>query len=791
MRGWWMPQIIRLTDDQKSTMIRMVEDDISRDAAERSTFDNRRRHFYNAYRNRVKKKVDPWPGCSNFSLPIITRAIDRTNVHVQSALFPRGLMFPIEATPTTSHPIVDIEKRSKKTSEYLRFNFRNRMKIADPMDRMTRSLLTNGNGFGKLWWKYKERNVRIVERFPSTEFVPEDPENPDSPIVEQDITLETTVLEYFRSKDVVEVTRTASSVWRIRVYDPMEKRVMDHEVEAFLDEDARENVLIIKFRRTVFNQPAFDNVSMDDIHFSMDATNIQEVKRIHLRHFLTLSDFEQGKRIKRWTHLTDEDLDQIRTRTKKEVGTEKEALEQRGLTPIDRPVSQRQDDVEGASERLKKPVEVWESFYSFDIDDDGELEEITIWTDVVNRKIMRVAYTSEDYHTDERPIIHVGLIPVENRILNIGIAEALMPIQVVMNESINSRKDASDLQLRPPTWYRPGSGFFPDTMTMRPGAAFQVDNPAGDVNQLQNTTNPFSAVAIENFLMAFAEDISISASTAGSGGQRQQTARGQLALLQQDQIKMDYVLLRLMPGIEQLCHGTLGLLKLNGPEHDEFRVIGDNTVETIERDDLADRVNFYFDLDSISSNREIRRLYSAQALEGLLELSMMDPQAVSHGARVLGRNFAEALEIRNPSEILPDPSGFDRLPQDQQTENLALARGIPVEPILTDDHQSHLIEMDRVEQEEDWWAQMSTQWVESIWKQHKVKHLQLLQVIQQMQQQATGQRGGVATGGASPFGLAPGTGPGTQNGGGGLQGLGNLAELAAEAPGSTLTSPGG
>ena len=691
-------------------------------------------------------------------------------------------MFPIGASPWGPDG-EDLEENAKKTSEYLRYTFRNEMKIADPMERGERSLLKDGNAFWKEWWKREERNVRIVERFPSTEMVPVDEEAPDGPAEEKQIPISRTVQEYFEGRDVTTFDEISDSHWKVKVFEKEEKRTITYDVHGWFDEDdSQDNMLLVKFRRLVEDRPAFDFIPMDDIYFSQDAMVIDDVRRVHVRHFFEFSDVVQGRRRGHWIHIDKDDELDIENGLEIDKNTEQKRIVDAGQTQIPQTVERRQDEIEGASTRYKKPIEVWESFYKYDIDGDGELEEITIWSDQENKKIYRVAYTSEEYHTDKRPILHAGLIPQENRLLHIGLAEALMPIVVMMNKSVNQRYDHADLQIQPPTYYRPGSGHFPTTLRTRPGAAFPLENPQTDIHQPTHTGNPLGHIQVEQFLMAFVEDLSMSSESFGRS-QRSETARGTLAHLQQDQIKLDYILGKLFPMIDELCHRTLDLIRLNGSKAKRFKVVGGKDFIPMTKDDLLERIDFHFDLDSISGNREVKRIYSAQALEGALEAAMLPPEQLPPGARKLLRNFLASQEVPNPEDIFPDPPGFEREPGDQMEENRVMARGVPVDPVMADDHETHLREMEMAEQFSDWFDTMTPEWSKAVWRPHKLAHLQMKKALD-AQRAELGLDNGTAAGGET----VPGMGPGGQNGGGGVPGGlgGQGVEQGPASPGSTL-----
>lgn len=789
-----MPFRIAIEEERREDLFKYIEDGLKDAQSDRSSFDRRRVSIYHAYRNRPKKKVKPFPGCSNVSMPIITRAAERMTVQTQQTVAPRGVFSSISATPITQSGVKDLQDRADTVASYLTMTFRNRMNLAEAIEPFFRSGILYGNAYGKLWFRREFQNLRMVERIPALSFVLAEGEDEEDPEAKYDVVrvpVEVSIRQFFSNRPNMKIESSdpgsgappGTEAWKVEFYDESERRYREIQVEGYYDEDHGENVLLMKGREMVVNRPEFSYIRLDDVYFTMESESINDSSRVWVRQDLTFSQIVQKYRMGIFNQINDEDIEDLRQWVRKdhivEGATEKEIT---AHSQLDRPavsVSRKADKVEGAREDREENLDVWEVFMTFDIDGDDEDEEIVVWVEFNTRKILRIAHLYEDYHSNDRPFVEWGLIPIENRTLKAGVGEFLMPLKVEIDALFNNRSDAASVTLMPSGFYRPGSGFYPGKVQWQPGMWIPVDSPRNDVAPNVYTNNARDTINVEQFLLALVEDISISTYALGRGPDRPnapRTARGTLAILQQDAVKMDYIIKRLTPALEAICHKTLYLLRVFGQEEEEFRVLGTNEVRTLRPEDLDNRYSFYLDVDTVSANKEIQRIYAQQAFEAVGPIAQQDPAAVSPGLRLLGRNLLEKLDFKNANEVLPEPPGFERMSISQEEENVALYHGVSVQPILSDDHRSHLLVMDE-EETLPRFNSMPREWVEQVWKPHKQMHVELLR--QQMAQQQALLRGtgaggvgaGAGAGAAPPLPALSGVAPGN----------------GAEFPGSTLS----
>lgn len=775
-----MPLSIRLTDDEREAHLREIEFDLSDAQAARggeNGFDKRIEKFFNAYRNRVKEKTEPWKGCSNVSMPIVARAVDRMNVQTGETLAPRGNFSTITPVPVTESVTEDLLDRAKAVGSYIAYQFRSRMNMVDEWERFSGSYYLFGNGFGIMYWCSRERTVCRMHHFPLMESDEETGE-------EVRVSAEDAIARLFENRPVV---GEVSELEAPEGYVKRRYRVRDHEAgtvrsvtaEAYTDEDAEEITVRVNEKKLVKNAPAFETIDITDIYFSTNARRIEDARYVFVRHHKSVDEIRQGKRTGRWKHLREEDLEKlVEFSQERESGPiKKEDLMPRTAIDVG-PASlpDRQDEVEG-TETFVEPLLIWECFREADVDGDGERERVVFWVHIPSRTILLVEYLSVEYplSDEEWPIVHAGFIPVGTRLLCIGVAEKVFPLLAEANTLVNNRNDANSLKISPGGFYRPGSGFPPQSVRWKPGNWLPLDNPQQDFAPYQPYNDTRDSIDLERMIFAFIEDMTVSSHSFGRSG-TSETARGTIANLQQDATTLDHAVKRLVPALEKVCNMTIALLAEFGPEEEEFRVVGTRHVQKINREDLKRKYDFYFDIDTISANREIRRTYISAAYQAIIPL-LQNPQ-LHPGAVKLGRKLLEALEIKEVDEILPEPAGFSHPPMDQDAETAVMLQGVEVEPLPVDDHQGHLLAMEMFEQS-DGWDNVTAEWVTSIWRPHKALHLAHLRELKRQQD-------ALVRGSQGNAGLGPGLQQTPQGGTGVLPGLGAEAEIAATAPGATF-----
>ena len=106
-----------VTDDEKKHFFLDIDELLNDAMTDRFDFDKRRIAVFNAYRNRVRPKSDPWDGCSNSSVPLLTRAVERTTIQTMATISPRGSFTELTAVPVAPSPLEECPRTSGTTSE--------------------------------------------------------------------------------------------------------------------------------------------------------------------------------------------------------------------------------------------------------------------------------------------------------------------------------------------------------------------------------------------------------------------------------------------------------------------------------------------------------------------------------------------------------------------------------------------------------------------------------------------------------------------------------------------------
>lgn len=127
-----------------------------------------------------------------------------------------------------------------------------------------------------------------------------------------------------------------------------------------------------------------------------------------------------------------------------------------------------------------KDYELFECWVSYDIDGDGQLEELIVDFHPESRTILRAVYNF--YRHQERPFHLIRYMPRENHLFGVGICQMLEDIQVEVTTLHNQRVDNGTLA-NTRMWKRMRNSLI-DDVEIYPGAFIDVDN-MDDITPIQ------------------------------------------------------------------------------------------------------------------------------------------------------------------------------------------------------------------------------------------------------------------------------------------------------------------
>jgi len=107
---------------------------------------------------------------------------------------------------------------------------------------------------------------------------------------------------------------------------------------------------------------------------------------------------------------------------------------------------------------------------------------------------------------NRRPFVESSMIK-DGSYWSPGMAEMLIDLEDELRVNQNQATEAGQLAMNPPVFYRPASGFNPDTFKIQPGLAVPSDNPGQDVKQLEIRADMAMAQWKEQATLAYGEKL--------------------------------------------------------------------------------------------------------------------------------------------------------------------------------------------------------------------------------------------------------------------------------------------
>jgi hypothetical protein len=302
-----------------------------------------------------------------------------------------------------------------------------------------------------------------------------------------------------------------------------------------------------------------------------------------------------------------------------------------------------------------------------------------------------------------RPFVE-GSLMKDGSYWGLSFGEMLETIEGELSKNHNLAAEAGEISVGPVIFYRPGSGFDPDTFRYRPRTAIACDDPNA-IKPVSITADLRYPVLAEQAMLGYAERVTgISDMNLGRSVDRPnapKTARQTLALLEEGDVRaaIDTMALREDWG-EILNH--FWLLDSQYTEERVFFRVTEEAAEGLfdvgkggafmEPDELGGRYDFSlkFATNAWSKEQAKQNQLALYQLDLQNPLVVQNPQALWHLLDKIHRAFGDD----HFSDIVPRPPD-PGLPIEPRVEHTRLLQGMDVRVNPLDNDQLHLIEHNR------------------------------------------------------------------------------------------------
>ena len=290
----------------------------------------------------------------------------------------------------------------------------------------------------------------------------------------------------------------------------------------------KEGNKLVKDIQTVYEGPKPRSVSCDDMVISPDAVSIEDAYIVGNRFFLRPSQFRM--RVKSGQYpISDDELSSV-------LGDEKA----KGKDELTETKKERMDLADKElSDYSLTGVELYEIWTKFDVDDDGEEDDIVLVVHMPSHTICKAYYNP--YHYGFRPYLDCVLNPVEHQRRGDGYCKILESLQMEVDQIHNQRRDRLDWLNAPPFLRRAGS--IHGTWNMYPGAVIDVDDINNSVREVNITSAYPGTEREEDRLIQYGQNAAgVSPQVMGMQTAERPVARDTMALIQENNKKFKFLI---------------------------------------------------------------------------------------------------------------------------------------------------------------------------------------------------------------------------------------------------------
>src|SRR5689334_13346686 len=156
----------RLPEDEERILADRIESDFNAGIQDRADWEERISEWDDAYYGRLPRKEFPWPGCSNFNVPLIMTAVETLKPRLIDGVL--GENPPIRVVPTKAAD----EDRKDKVETVLNWQIQSEMNLAPTVAQSAHLFLLPGVVVAKTYWFLDRKKRKFKRSFPLETDIP-------------------------------------------------------------------------------------------------------------------------------------------------------------------------------------------------------------------------------------------------------------------------------------------------------------------------------------------------------------------------------------------------------------------------------------------------------------------------------------------------------------------------------------------------------------------------------------------------------------------------------------------
>ncbi len=593
-------------------VLKFFEDDDTARSAEKE----RRIQLYAKYRMWVEGGKDfPWPDASDFPLPDMMEKSLRMQDTLHNAVMSSR---PVIGAKALDRVDADKEANVDKMIHYQLF-------VEQPGEEwvgdMSDAFINDGLFVVFTPWITEERETSDVRRFPP---IPDD----------------MPPIDYFAAA-IQQVFAEASALpangsdgWDWSLLDPKTEKPI---AVSFYTRKGRGVDMVIRKDATVFDGPRPMLREWDEVLYPARAANlhIPGPSNPHGAPHVILVDYPTVDEIRRlaksgfYDRLTKKDLDALALvppgTKNQEMREEKDALQ--GVTPA--PVDKTKWPEHGTLTRLM-------CFDIYDIDGDGQTEDVVWWVILETKTLVRAKWLSEAFPSNKlrRPLVHRAMVPVRGRVGGISLLEMMEGLHDVAKTVLDQTVDSGTIKNVPFFFYRPSGSMKSEIIRMVPGEGYPLNDPKRDVEfpQFNNNDQVFGINLLTIMMnmqgkLTMVDDLQEGRVPEGKSSALR-TVGGMALIAGQGEARPERILRRFFSGFAEIWSQVHGLNQIFLPAKKKIRVIGlkaagEDPYLELGRGDVSGTFEFIFGANVLNASKAaLQQSIDALMLASVSELTL-------------------------------------------------------------------------------------------------------------------------------------------------------------------------
>jgi hypothetical protein len=350
-------------------------------------------------------------------------------------------------------------------------------------------------------------------------------------------------------------------------------------------------------------------------------------------------------------------------------------------------------------------------FDVFDVDGDGETEDVVSWVLYETKQLLRVRYLTEVFpgNRPERPLAEASFLPVGGRRAGISLLETIEGLHDAMKAAVDQMVDNGTLVNLPWFTYRAASNVKPESLRPGPGDGIPLNDPKNDlvVQPFRNDGQAFwlnllAMLRQQSERLTLQGDLQ-AGRVPGGASSALRTLGGIQTLLSQGEARPERILRRFFMALRKMTRQMHRLNRYYLSDAKKFRASPtilkpeQDPYFTIANSDIDLDLEFDFHANVLNSSKQAVQ-QGLQAIAGMyiseiaMQTGISTPETIYRLLRDLGQAFGQ-----NVDDYLQAPtSGARESRIDASTAMLQCSRGVFPVGVPLEGPTEHLAQLQKI-----------------------------------------------------------------------------------------------